>query len=380
MAVRKKKGGRQSESGTTRSGEGYDYVRCRLCGRALKLITWTHLHFKHGLGIDGAVRDYMTEFGLRFVTAREVIERITEKHVKWTRDLVKQAIRKEHASGRPLWYNAVANRNLGLLGAGQTRFGSWTRALRAAGLDPEAIRPPERCPSANEVETMIKDRVKRGESLSWDLIDSSYQHAARKHFGSWRQALQACGLSSDAGWRVKRWTPKRVQETIRSMAKRGEPLNSDAVARKNSSIVQSARKVYGSWEAAIRSCGLDYEKIRLLRPWSPERVRARILDRRAKGQPINAAAVQREESLLYMMAVKLCGSWPKALEASNIPPESVYVLQAWTHERVRAKIRDRARHGKSLRRADVLREDSPLVHAAIHRFKKWNRAIDACGL
>ena len=81
-----------------------------------------------------------------------------------------------------------------------------------------------------------------------------------------------------------------------------------------------------------------------------------------------------------MMAVKLCGSWPKALEACNISPESVYVLQPWTNERVRAKILERERLGQSLRRADVLREDSRLAYAAIHRFKKWNRAIEACGL
>lgn len=299
----------------------------------------------------------------------------------WTKETVTLAIRREFKAGRGLWYQAVYERDVGLLEAARSRFGSWKRAIRAAGLDPRLVsQPPPRSPAEEEVRRLILDRAGKGKPLYWDSIPPAFQHAGRKHFGSWRAALEACGIDADQVRRVKPWTEERLRKTILERSARGEPLNSEAVTRVNGAIVAAGRRFFGSWEAAILTCGLDYDAIRRLRPWTRRRARSMILLRKAKGLPLNAVAVQKEQNLLYAMAVKVYVSWDAALKASGVEPESVHVLRQWTEGRIRTAIMERSTSGKSLRRADVLREDSGLMFAAVRRYGQWNKAVESCGL
>jgi hypothetical protein len=88
---------------------------------------------------------------------------------QWTKGVVLAEIRARAQQDAPLTVDANPN----LAAAARKRFGSWRRALTAAGCSP---MPPSR------------------ELTNLRRIDSGLQAAGRKHFGSWRKALAAAGL------------------------------------------------------------------------------------------------------------------------------------------------------------------------------------------
>ena len=131
-----------------RPGDDEEVV-CRLCGRYFQAITGPHLMRVHGWDSEHPVYEYKSRFRLkrcesrgtgrkRKRSRRRFIER-SGKH--WPRNRVIAEIRWMANRRRPL--NHAAVRHSGrqpLTKAGKKLFGSWDKALRAAGLDPEEVR------------------------------------------------------------------------------------------------------------------------------------------------------------------------------------------------------------------------------------------------
>ena len=54
------------------------------------------------------------------------------------------------------------------------------------------------------------------------------------------------------------------------MMKHGKkPLNSSFYARNYPAVYAAAERIFGSWKNAIEACGLDYSTIRKYRIWRP---------------------------------------------------------------------------------------------------------------
>jgi hypothetical protein len=83
-----------------------------------------------------------------------------------------KAIQNRHDRGLPLHSSAVVADDKPLAGASRRWFGSWDAALRAAGIDPEAVRNPraERAPpgtwSAARVLELIREHAGAGADLA----------------------------------------------------------------------------------------------------------------------------------------------------------------------------------------------------------------------
>lgn len=109
----------------------------------------------------------------------------------WTRELLIGEIRRHADQGDPLYAHAMQAVDNCLVSAATYHFGSWARALKAAGYDAEAIRANRR----HSPETVIQEICELIDQYG-ELHDSwirakhrSLYWAARKYFGSWRQAL-----------------------------------------------------------------------------------------------------------------------------------------------------------------------------------------------
>jgi hypothetical protein len=83
-------------------------------------------------------------------------------------------------------------------------FGTWNDAVRAAGIDPNRIRPysKSRRPSRPKLLEMIRQRKRQGQSLRWCDVryeDYAFAMATKNRFRSWRAALLAAGVVSEDG-------------------------------------------------------------------------------------------------------------------------------------------------------------------------------------
>ena len=120
---------------------------------------------------------------------------------RWNREEILARIREMHAQGHDLLDPKfkVKNRSLYLAACAHRYFGSWRRAVQAAGLDHEQMRE-SRVWTRLRILRTIQQLSDEGRPLGWAYIEEHepgiYRAARRKeNFGSWAAALQAAGVT-----------------------------------------------------------------------------------------------------------------------------------------------------------------------------------------
>ena len=120
---------------------------------------------------------------------------------RWTREEILGRIREMHAQGHDLLDPRfkTRNRSLYLAACAHRYFGSWRRAVQAAGLDHETMRENRVWTRARILRT-IQELAAQGKPLGWAYIEEHepgiYRAARRReNFGSWAQAIEAAGVN-----------------------------------------------------------------------------------------------------------------------------------------------------------------------------------------
>lgn len=106
----------------------------------------------------------------------------------------------------------------------------------------------------------------------------------------------------------------------------------------------------------------------------------KILSRERKQQPLNSAAVTRDDVRLYEAARRCFGSWRRALEAAGQKPDAIRVNRKWTKQKVVMYLRRLATTGRTLRRTAVYRKDPGLVGITIALFGSWQKGLEVAGV
>lgn len=208
---------------------------------------------------------------------------------KWSKESIAAEIQKKHKAGEDLNYATIAQRNVALLRAATRYFGSWRAAVEFAGIKYESIRK-YRMWTRDRIIERIQELVGKGEDLSWrhvsTVVDPQLAAAAtkRKHFGSWRNAIQAAGLRYGDIRRYREWTQQAIIDRVLDLHQQGKSLNAKSMEELDITLITAARRRFDSWDRALTAAGLDYKKIVLRTPFK----------RRRKGapQPQKAAAVR----------------------------------------------------------------------------------------
>ncbi len=121
---------------------------------------------------------------------------------QWTREDILLRIREMNAQGHDLLDPRfkIKNRSLYLAACAHRYFGSWKRAVEAAGLDHEQMREGRVWTQARILRT-IQGLAAQNKPLGWAFIEEHepgiYRAARRReNFGSWAGALQAAGVGA----------------------------------------------------------------------------------------------------------------------------------------------------------------------------------------
>ena len=154
-------------------------------------------------------------------------------------------------------------------------------------------------------------------------VSPALYQAGSRIFGSWRNALQAAGLSPDRGGRAERWPPAKILMVIRNLSQRRRPLRKNELEERFGSLVSAARRVFGSWSKAILASGVDPAKLRRVVPWTRERVLETLLTRALRNQPVSARLM--EPRSIVEAGRRFFGSWSATLEAAGLDPAVVTV-------------------------------------------------------
>lgn len=182
--------------------------------------------------------------------------------------------------------------------------------------------------------------------------------------------------------RYSYWNRTKVVRAIRERTKLGLPLNPSGVAEDDNALYLAARRCFGKggWRRALRAAGYNPSRVYRRGFWDKARIKVEIRRLKRSGIPLYGDNIIRiGKASLFSMAVRLFGSWGKAIKASGFDYTAVRATQPWTKAKVIAEIRWCVRKGIRLNPQDIMALRGDLVSAATYRFGSWQRAVEAAG-
>lgn len=243
-------------------------------------------------------------------------------------------------------------------------------------------------------------------------VDQSLYQAASRVFGTWRNAVMAAGISPEKARSHQSWRPARILAEIRALARRRRPLRPNELKREHGTLMRAARRLYGSWSAAIIAAGADPIMLRAFPPWTKDRIIEAILTRALRNESLRSHSVRPKS--LSSAGIRIFGSWGQALAAAGLDPQRYRKLGPEesqvvkgprparhaktpipthkegnpvrrsslypTDESVLNAIRTRTNERQSNSAMPVYRENLPLYRAARRLFGSWRNALAAAGL
>jgi len=195
-------------------------VVCKHCGKGYKAITFSHLRQKHGYQDEHPVWEYKRKFRLRRILSLETLEKMKEHRRLWAeRAGVAWSPERVIKSIRSIYRQVQAGKPYRaeprLVAAGQRKFGSWKRAVRRAGIQYESLTGQIRW---NKTRVLAEIRgIARQRRKRETTSPQRVRDAAQRLFGSWEAAVRAAGLDYERFTKREIWTVDRVLAAIRKL-------------------------------------------------------------------------------------------------------------------------------------------------------------------
>jgi hypothetical protein len=261
----------------------------------------------------------------------------------------------------------------------EVRFGSWADAITACGLTYESVRLRQTW-SLRKILQSIRRMAARRQEVNYASVSRSsprLAQAGKAWFGSWSAALKRAGIDPEQVRKHRRWSPARVISAIRALPC---PLRMDEMERVDSGLVYAARKHFGSWPDAVQKAGVRYPPAYPPKKWTREHILEVIQTRSRFGLSVKSGDIEENLSGLWEAGRREIGTWPQAVAMAGAKyPERQWSWK-WPRERILEVIQRRARARRSLRNGVVRKQERGLVEAAGRSFGSWTAALGAAGI
>lgn len=185
------------------------------------------------------------------------------------------------------------------------------------------------------------------------------------------------------------WTRESVIEAICKRHASSLPINYQAVVIDDEKLTGAARRLFGSWNAALAAAGFNPEDVKRgarksprlpLGSWTEEAVLEGIRQAAREGRDLSAHRMQKWNPSLVSTAQRLFGSWGKALITAGYAPDLVRRAREWTNEEILERIRALAANGADLSDRTASAYDAGFQAAARKHFGSWAAALKAAGV
>lgn len=229
----------------------------------------------------------------------------------------------------------------------------------------------------------LKKLAKQKQSLAYSAVkktELSLLSAAAYHFGSYAKAVEEAGVWYRDQMRRPRWTKQTVIAAVKKARKKGVELNWASVARRRDELGKAARasiskRLFGSWARTLQASGVDPDEVAVYRKWDKPSIAFDLRLRAQDDEPMNSAALQKDDPGLHAAALRHYGSLADALKAARVDAEAAAVRHRWTKAEVLAGLK-KALRGKA--RPSLVRTSDPKLHGAARRlFGSFKKAVAA---
>jgi hypothetical protein len=177
-----------------------------------------------------------------------------------SRETVIRRIIQRETQKRGLTEDVVAREAPGLYRSACKEFGTWDTALKYAGIGVRHLYAKESCARDHVIQRLRKYCARECKPTAKTVMrhDRRLYDAARRHFGTWRQALRAAGTAQaivapvpPSPPRKRKWDPQTVIEHILRRQGEGKPLTYKRVQSEQSTLIWAAKKYFGGWQQAL---------------------------------------------------------------------------------------------------------------------------------
>jgi hypothetical protein len=372
-----------------KSGEGVEYTSCRLCRRAYKSITCSHLVRKHHFDPEHPVEEYKAKFRLRVATSFESCELRRKLRVGWlerhgrrlTRKQVIHLLRKERGAGRSLLATRVLGRYHSLHHSAVRHFGSWPDALGAAGLEPD-VAQRARVWGREKVLAGIRSIPRSTPLNKVGGVHPRLCAAALRYFGGWPAAVKAAGCVYPPPGGPWKWTRDRILKEIRARARQGASIRRGHIFEELPGLVESACLLFGDWRATVREAGFEDRLPPLGRHWTRQELCQLLREVRKERETVTYAVLAKIDRPGLVCPVtsvqRHFGTLSRARMAAGLPARE-WRSRIWNRSRVLDVVRSRVKKGLPIGLGSVQDKMGGLVTAAKRYFGDWRATVAAAG-
>ena len=179
----------------------------------------------------------------------------------------------------------------------------------------------------------------------------------------------------------KIWTPDMIRDIILSSNGK-EPLNSHYFSTTYPSVYAAAERIFGSWGNAIAACGLDYTAIRKYRVWNRVRIVSVIKKRYKNGEPLSSQHIQHNYKALYMASIHHFKSWGTAIRMAGLDYNNIRMRRSMTNEQIREEIQHLYNSGEDMAYSNMRKNHQYLLAYGMKRLGNgsWAEARRVCGI
>ena len=217
----------------------------------------------------------------------------------------------------------------------------------------------------------IRGLYRKGIDISYNAmarVNQGLISSSNYYYGSYRKAVAAAGIDYADICRKPRWNRQRVVDMIRKAHRAGEDLSWAQVCYRHDELGCAAKaaireRVYGNWNDAIRAAGLDPEEISRYRHWEPDTIIRELRARIRRKKAVNSKAIQEDLPGLYGAAVRQFKTYDKALEAAGADPADISHRREWSRKNVLERLRDFEKQYGLVSQVMLRQYDSGLLRA-----------------
>ncbi|MDP2677054.1 MAG: hypothetical protein Q8O83_05240 [bacterium] len=320
---------------------------------------------------------------------------MAKRYQKWNgKESVLEAVRKRAEDGKAMDSTSVCSDDKRLYSISNYYFGGWGKAVTAAGFGYDAIRiyRPKywwgKEWTKERITQEIKNRYIDGKKINSNAIQvgcNDLYIAAKRYFGSWKNAIEAAGFDYQKTHRIltRSWDKKKIIQVIRERHRDNLPLNGFAVYHQDRGLYVATKRYFGKggWRKALRLAGFDWRDFSPNRKWFKGDIISEIKMLHGYSIPLYENYLRRHGyGKMISGARKLFGSWEKAIESAGFSFDEVRCGERWSKKKVVERIRKLAGEGRRLNHKSIRMQFSRLMHAAIRYYGSWSQAVYAAGI
>lgn len=229
----------------------------------------------------------------------------------------------------------------------------------------------------------LRRRRQEGADLSWTGMRRAAPtllSAAERHFGSYRAALGQAGIEYVCRINHERWTREKIVERLRQARGAGQDLSCSKMMEQQPKLFKAARFHFGTYPSALEAAGIPPESVsRKVKIWTRDHITQTLRDLYRQGDDLRFSRMWKNCPGFTQAVLLRFGSYRKAVLSAGLPYPPLNVTQ-WTPPRLLQELRKRHARGDDLR-FNRVRESQPFLAAAARRyFSNWRDAIVKAGI